>query len=78
MLAPTGAVRSAIAMLLIAAATLVSDQPRAAAQEARDDRQALRHGADLDGVLAAARFIWTALGRTEPDSKLVRAGGWPR
>ena len=42
------------------------------------DRQGLRHGVDLDGVLEAARFIWTSLGRNEPVSKLGRAGGWPR
>ena len=27
------------------------------------DRQGLRHGVDLDGVLEAARFIWASLGR---------------
>ena len=42
------------------------------------DRQGLRHGVDLDGVLEAARFIWTSLGRNEPVSKLGRAGGWPQ
>ena len=42
------------------------------------DRQGLRHGVDLEGVLDAARFIWLALGRNEPASKLGRAGGWPR
>ena len=42
------------------------------------DRQGVRHGVDLDGVLEAARFIWPALGRDEPVSKLGRAGGWPR
>ncbi|HEY7847229.1 MAG TPA: hydroxymethylglutaryl-CoA lyase [Candidatus Limnocylindria bacterium] len=42
------------------------------------DRQGLRHGVDLDGVLEAARFIGTALGRDDPVSKLGRAGGWPR
>jgi isopropylmalate/homocitrate/citramalate synthase len=41
-------------------------------------RQGLRHGADLDGVLAAARFVGTALGKPEPGSKVGRAGGWPR
>jgi hydroxymethylglutaryl-CoA lyase len=41
------------------------------------DRQGLRHGVDLDRVLEAARFIGTALGRSEPVSKLGRAGGWP-
>jgi len=42
------------------------------------DRQGLRHGVDLDGVLAAARFIAGALGRSELASKVGRAGGWPR
>jgi isopropylmalate/homocitrate/citramalate synthase len=42
------------------------------------DRQGLRHGADLGGVLAAARFMATALGKPAPDSKVGRAGGWPR
>jgi hydroxymethylglutaryl-CoA lyase len=42
------------------------------------DRQGLRHGVDLDGVLAAARFIGQALGRTEAVSKVGRAGAWPR
>jgi hydroxymethylglutaryl-CoA lyase len=42
------------------------------------DRQGLRHGVDLDGVLEAARFIGTALGHDDPVSKLGRAGGWPR
>ncbi|HEX5578663.1 MAG TPA: hydroxymethylglutaryl-CoA lyase, partial [Candidatus Limnocylindria bacterium] len=41
------------------------------------DRQGLRHGVDLDAVLEAARFIGAALGRSEPTSKLGRAGGWP-
>ena len=41
------------------------------------DRQGLRHGVDLDGVLEAARFIGVALGRSEAISKLGRAGGWP-
>lgn len=40
------------------------------------DRQGLRHGADLGGVLAAARYISQALGRSL-DSKLGRAGAWP-
>jgi hydroxymethylglutaryl-CoA lyase len=40
------------------------------------DREGLRHGADLDGVLIAARFIAEALGRPL-DSKLGRAGAWP-
>ena len=42
------------------------------------DRQGLRHGVDLDGVLEAARFIGPPLGRNEPVSKVGRAGGWPR
>lgn len=42
------------------------------------DRQGVRHGVDLDGVLEAARFIGRALGRSEAVSKLGRAGGWPR
>jgi hydroxymethylglutaryl-CoA lyase len=42
------------------------------------DRQGLRHGVDLDGVLAAARFAANALGKPEPGSKVGRAGGWPR
>jgi hydroxymethylglutaryl-CoA lyase len=42
------------------------------------DRQGLRHGVDLDGVIHAARFIGEALGHAEPVSKLGRAGGWPR
>ena len=42
------------------------------------DRQGLRHGVDLDGVLAAARFVATALGKPEVGSKVGRAGGWPR
>lgn len=41
------------------------------------DREGVRTGVDLDGVLAAARFIASALGR-EPSSKVGRAGGWPR
>jgi isopropylmalate/homocitrate/citramalate synthase len=41
------------------------------------DRQGVRHGADLDGVLIAARFIAGALGKAEVGSKLGRAGGWP-
>jgi isopropylmalate/homocitrate/citramalate synthase len=41
------------------------------------DRQGVRHGVDLDGVLAAARFIGQALGRP-PTSKVSLAGGWPR
>ena len=42
------------------------------------DRQGLRTGVDLEGVLAAARHIGTALGKPEPGSKVGRAGGWPR
>jgi hydroxymethylglutaryl-CoA lyase len=41
------------------------------------DREGVRTGVDLDGVLAAARFIASALGR-ELSSKVGRAGGWPR
>ncbi len=41
------------------------------------DREGVRSGVDLDGVLAAGRFISTQLGR-ELSSKLGRAGGWPR
>ena len=41
-------------------------------------RQGLRHGVDLEGVLAAARFVAGALGKPEPGSKVGRAGGWPR
>jgi isopropylmalate/homocitrate/citramalate synthase len=40
------------------------------------DREGLRHGADLDGVLAAARFIADALGKPLA-SKVGQAGGWP-
>jgi isopropylmalate/homocitrate/citramalate synthase len=42
------------------------------------DRQGVRHGVDLDGVLEAARFIDAALGHAQPESKVGRAGGWPR
>jgi hydroxymethylglutaryl-CoA lyase len=42
------------------------------------DRQGVRHGVDLDQVLDAARFIGTALGRSELASKVGRAGAWPR
>jgi hydroxymethylglutaryl-CoA lyase len=42
------------------------------------DRQGVRHGVDLDGVLEAARFIGQALGHAQPESKIGRAGGWPR
>jgi hydroxymethylglutaryl-CoA lyase len=41
------------------------------------DREGVRHGVDLDGVLAAARFVHEALG-TPLESKVGRAGGWPR
>jgi len=40
------------------------------------DREGLRHGVDLEGVLAAARFIAGPLGRPL-SSKVGRAGGWP-
>jgi len=40
------------------------------------DREGLRHGADLDRILAAARFISEALGRPLA-SKVGQAGGWP-
>jgi hydroxymethylglutaryl-CoA lyase len=41
------------------------------------DREGVRTGVDLDGVLAAAAFIASQLGR-EVASKVGRAGGWPR
>lgn len=41
------------------------------------DREGIRSGVDLDGVLAAARFIAPELGR-EVASKVGRAGGWPQ
>ena len=41
------------------------------------DREGLRTGVDLDGILAAATFIAGQLGR-ETSSKVGRAGGWPR
>jgi hydroxymethylglutaryl-CoA lyase len=41
------------------------------------DREGIRTGVDLDGVLAAARFIASELGRAV-SSKVGRAGGWPR
>jgi len=41
------------------------------------DRAGLRSGVDLDGVLAAARFIADRLERPL-SSKVGRAGGWPR
>jgi isopropylmalate/homocitrate/citramalate synthase len=40
------------------------------------DREGLRHGVDLDGILSAARFISQALGRPLA-SKVGQAGGWP-
>jgi len=40
------------------------------------DRQGIRTGVDLDGVVRAARFIAAQLGR-EVSSKVGRAGGWP-
>jgi isopropylmalate/homocitrate/citramalate synthase len=42
------------------------------------DRQGVRHGVDLDVVLEAARFIDQALGHAQAESKVGRAGGWPR
>jgi hydroxymethylglutaryl-CoA lyase len=42
------------------------------------DRQGVRHGVDIEAVLQAARFIGTALGRSELASKVGRAGSWPR
>jgi hydroxymethylglutaryl-CoA lyase len=41
------------------------------------DREGVRSGVDLDGVLAAAHFIATELG-SEVSSKVGRAGGWPQ
>jgi hydroxymethylglutaryl-CoA lyase len=41
------------------------------------DREGVRSGVNLDGVLTAARFIASQLGR-EVSSKVGRAGGWPR
>ena len=40
------------------------------------DREGLRHGVDLDGVLTAAGFVAEALGRPLA-SKVGQAGGWP-
>jgi isopropylmalate/homocitrate/citramalate synthase len=40
------------------------------------DREGLRHGVDLDGVLSAARFISQALSRPLA-TKVGQAGGWP-
>ena len=41
------------------------------------DRQGVRSGVDLEGVLAAARFIASQLGG-EVGSKVGRAGAWPQ
>ena len=41
------------------------------------DREGVRSGVDLNGVLAAARFLAGELGR-EVSSRVGRAGGWPR
>jgi hydroxymethylglutaryl-CoA lyase len=41
------------------------------------DRQGVRSGVSLDGVIAAARFIASQLG-AEVGSKVGRAGAWPR
>jgi hydroxymethylglutaryl-CoA lyase len=41
------------------------------------DREGVRSGVDLEGVLNAARFIASQLG-LEVSSKVGRAGGWPR
>jgi isopropylmalate/homocitrate/citramalate synthase len=41
------------------------------------DREGVRSGVDLEGVLAAARFIAAQLG-AEVTSKVGRAGPWPR
>ncbi|MEO8639421.1 MAG: hydroxymethylglutaryl-CoA lyase [Chloroflexota bacterium] len=41
------------------------------------DRQGVRSGVNLDGVLAAARFIASQLG-AEIGSKVGRAGAWPQ
>jgi hydroxymethylglutaryl-CoA lyase len=40
------------------------------------DREGVRTGIDLEGVLAAARFVADALGQPL-SSKVGRAGGWP-
>jgi isopropylmalate/homocitrate/citramalate synthase len=42
------------------------------------DREGMRHGVDLDAVIAAARFIAERLGKAEVGSKVGRAGHWPR
>jgi hydroxymethylglutaryl-CoA lyase len=41
------------------------------------DRQGVHSGVDLDGILAAARFIASQLG-DEVGSKVGRAGAWPQ
>jgi hydroxymethylglutaryl-CoA lyase len=41
------------------------------------DREGVRTGVDLDGVLAAASFLFTHLGH-DVTSKVGRAGGWPK
>jgi hydroxymethylglutaryl-CoA lyase len=41
------------------------------------EREGLSHGVDLDGLLAAAHFIASHLGRPL-GSKVGLAGGWPR
>jgi hydroxymethylglutaryl-CoA lyase len=40
------------------------------------DREGVRHGVDLDALLAAARFMAERLGRSV-QSRVGRAGGWP-
>jgi hydroxymethylglutaryl-CoA lyase len=40
------------------------------------DREGVRHGVALDGVLVAGRFVMERLGRA-PESKVGRAGVWP-
>jgi isopropylmalate/homocitrate/citramalate synthase len=40
------------------------------------DREGVRTGVNLDGILAAARFVTGELG-SEVGSKVGRAGGWP-
>ncbi len=41
------------------------------------DREGVRTGVDLDGILVAGAFIAAQLGR-DVSSKVGRAGGWPR
>jgi isopropylmalate/homocitrate/citramalate synthase len=41
------------------------------------NREGVRHGVDLDAVLAAASFAATALGHERIGSKVGRAGPWP-